>query len=60
MAEGTVGKAGFEPASLMLTITVRYCQQPITHHALPLGDIPVCEILTHLMLPVWLGVCRDI
>ena len=44
----------------MLTITVRYCQQPITHHALPLGDIPVCEILTHLMLPVWLGVCRDI
>lgn len=52
MAEGTAGKAGFEPAALMLTFTVRYCQQPITHHALPLGDNPVGEALTHLMLPV--------
>ena len=29
--------AGLEPASLMLTFTVRYCQQPVTHHALPTG-----------------------
>ena len=30
--------AGLEPASLMQTITMRYCLQSITHHALPLGD----------------------
>ena len=33
-----VAAAGLEPAFLMQTITMRYCLQSITHHALPLGD----------------------